>query len=151
MQKTIITLIAFLFLALTGAVNAQSLDKVFESAQKLPNHEIINLNAPMMKLANFFGGANEEIDETSDIKNICVLSLDDCSASDKAKFVAKLRKGGFKDYELMTDRKQGNEINQVWVKRTKDCISKMIVINIDEEQGEVGMVRLEGKFEDKKK
>lgn len=150
MQRTLITLLAILFLAITGAANAQSLEKVFDSAKKLPNHEIINLNASMMGMANFFGGANEQIDANSDIKNICVLSLDDCSESDKSKIVTKLKKGGFKDYEMMTNRTQGKELNQVWTKRKGNNISTMIIINIDEEEGEVGMVRLEGKFEVKR-
>lgn len=151
MQRTIITLLAILFLAITGAANAQSLDKVFESAKKLPNHEIINLNASMMGMANFFGSANDQIDVNSDIKSICVLNLDECSESDISKIVAKLKKGGFKDYELMTDRTQSKELNQIWTKRKGNNITTMIIINIDEDEGEVGMVRLEGKFEDKKK
>ncbi len=151
MQRTIITLLAILFLAITGAANAQSLDKVFESAKKLPNHEIINLNASIMGMANLFGSANDQIDVNSDVKSICVLNLDECSESDRSKIVATLKKGGFKDYELMTDRTQSKELNQIWTKRKGNIITTMIIINIDEDEGEVGMVRLEGKFEDKKK
>ncbi|HXK75952.1 MAG TPA: DUF4252 domain-containing protein [Bacteroidaceae bacterium] len=146
MQRTLITLIALLFVAITGALHAQSLEKVFQTAQELPNHEIINLNGSMMKLSQLLGGNDEDVDKTGEIKSICILNLDDCSPENKAKIVDMIKKGGFKDYELTTDRRQGKEINQIWTLRAGDKIAKMIIITVDEEESEIGMVRLEGNF-----